>query len=48
MHRAEVSKLGIDCCMCDEAHVLKNADAQITQAVAGLPTRRRLLVSGAR
>lgn len=32
--------------MCDEAHFLKNSDAQITQAVAGLPARRRLLMSG--
>lgn len=47
MHKAEVAKLGIDVCMCDEAHQLKNADAQITQAVAGLTTKRRLLISGA-
>lgn len=47
MHKAEVYKLGIDLCVCDEAHVLKNSDAQITQAVSGLPTKRRLLVSGA-
>jgi hypothetical protein len=32
--------------MCDEAHFLKNSDAQITQAVAALPARRRLLMSG--
>jgi hypothetical protein len=46
MHKVEVGKLGIDVCMCDEAHQLKNTDAQITQAVAGLVTKRRLLISG--
>lgn len=46
MHKAEVGKLGIDVVMCDEAHQLKNTDAQITQAVAGLATKRRLLISG--
>ena len=46
MHKAEVYRLGIDLAVCDEAHMLKNSDAQITQAVAGLPTKRRLLVSG--
>eukprot|EP00775_Hariotina_reticulata_P005925 gene5925-6165_t len=46
VHKAEVYKLGIDVVMCDEAHFLKNSDAQITQAVAGLPSRRRLLMSG--
>jgi hypothetical protein len=29
-----------------QAHFLKNGDAQITQAVAGLSTQRRLLMSG--
>jgi DNA repair and recombination protein RAD54B len=47
MHKVEVGKLGIDVVMCDEAHHLKNTDAQITQAVSGLATRRRLLISGA-
>lgn len=46
MHQAQVYQLGIDMVMCDEAHVLKNSAAQITQAVAGLPTKRRLLLSG--
>jgi len=46
MHKAEVGKLGIDVVLCDEAHQLKNTDAQITQAVAGLGTKRRLLISG--
>jgi SNF2 family DNA or RNA helicase len=33
--------------MCDEAHFLKNGEAQITQAVAGLSSaKRRLLMSG--
>lgn len=47
MHKGEVGKLGIDVVMCDEAHQLKNADAQITQAVSQLATKRRLLISGA-
>jgi SNF2 family DNA or RNA helicase len=47
MHKGEVGKLSIDVVMCDEAHQLKNTDAQITQAVAGLGTKRRLLISGA-
>lgn len=38
--------MGIDVVMCDEAHFLKNGEAQITQAVAGLAARRRLLMSG--
>lgn len=46
MHKGEVGKLGIDVVMCDEAHQLKNADAQITQAVSQLATKRRLLISG--
>lgn len=29
-----------------QAHFLKNGEAQITQAVSGLPTQRRLLMSG--
>lgn len=33
--------------VCPQAHFLKNGDAQITQAVAGLSTQRRLLMSGA-
>lgn len=33
--------------VCLQAHFLKNGDAQITQAVAGLSTQRRLLMSGA-
>ena len=48
MHKVEVGKLGIDIVMCDEAHQLKNAEAQGTQAVAGLATKRRLLISGER
>lgn len=33
--------------MCDEAHFLKNGEAQISQAVAGLASaKRRLLMSG--
>lgn len=41
--------MGIDVVMCDEAHFLKNGEAQITQAVAGLTTaKRRLLMSGER
>lgn len=46
MHKAEVYKLRVDVVMCDEAHQLKNSEAQITQAVAGLSTKRRLLISG--
>lgn len=47
MHKAEVYKMGMDVVMCDEAHILKNGEAQITQAVAGLTTAtRRLLMSG--
>lgn len=38
--------MGIDVVMCDEAHFLKNGDAQITQAVSGLTAKRRLLMSG--
>jgi len=29
-----------------QAHFLKNGEAQITQAVSGLPAQRRLLMSG--
>jgi DNA repair and recombination RAD54-like protein len=46
MHKAEVYKLGIDVVVCDEAHFLKNGEAQITQAVSQIPAKRRLLVSG--
>lgn len=47
MHKTEVYKMGMDVVMCDEAHFLKNGEAQITQAVAGLTTAtRRLLMSG--
>eukprot|EP00879_Flechtneria_rotunda_P025172 GHRR01026734.1.p1 GENE.GHRR01026734.1~~GHRR01026734.1.p1 ORF type:complete len:417 (+),score=178.67 GHRR01026734.1:420-1670(+) len=46
MHKAEVYRMGIDVVMCDEAHFLKNGEAQITQAVAGLSAKRRLLMSG--
>eukprot|EP00878_Enallax_costatus_P022878 GHUV01024312.1.p1 GENE.GHUV01024312.1~~GHUV01024312.1.p1 ORF type:complete len:146 (-),score=20.92 GHUV01024312.1:250-687(-) len=38
--------MGIDVVMCDEAHFLKNGEAQITQAVSGLTANRRLLMSG--
>lgn len=33
-------------CCCLQAHFLKNGEAQITQAVSGLPAQRRLLMSG--
>ncbi|KAF6257532.1 P-loop containing nucleoside triphosphate hydrolase protein [Scenedesmus sp. NREL 46B-D3] len=47
MHKAEVYRMGLDVVMCDEAHFLKNGEAQITQAVAGLASaKRRLLMSG--
>jgi hypothetical protein len=46
MHKETVYRLGVDALACDEAHCLKNRDSQITQAVAGLPTQRRLLLSG--
>ncbi len=46
MHKGEVYKMGIDCVVCDEAHFLKNSESQITQAVVGLPAKRRLLLSG--
>ncbi|KAF8064561.1 rhp54 [Scenedesmus sp. PABB004] len=45
-HKAEVYRLNIDVVMCDEAHFLKNGEAQLTQAVSGLSARRRLLMSG--
>ena len=45
--QSEVYRLNIDIVMCGEAHFLKNGEAQITQAVAGLNrARRRLLMSG--
>ncbi|WIA39238.1 hypothetical protein OEZ86_005361 [Tetradesmus obliquus] len=47
MHKAEVYRKGLDVVMCDEAHFLKNGEAQISQAVAGLASaKRRLLMSG--
>lgn len=48
MHKGEVGRLGVDVVMCDEAHQLKNTEAQITQAVSQLATKRRLLISGVR
>jgi SNF2 family DNA or RNA helicase len=47
MHAAEVVRMKPDLVVCDEAHALKNAEAQITAAVAALPpTAPRLLLSG--
>lgn len=31
---------------CPQAHFLKNVDSQLTKAVAGLPARMRLLLTG--
>ncbi|KAJ1459158.1 P-loop containing nucleoside triphosphate hydrolase protein [Pelagophyceae sp. CCMP2097] len=40
------SKRGCDLVICDEAHRLKNAEAQTSKALASLQTRRRVLLSG--
>ncbi|KAG2444135.1 hypothetical protein HYH02_009075 [Chlamydomonas schloesseri] len=45
-HRDAVVKKNIDIVLCDEAHFLKNVDSQLTKAVAGLPARMRLLLTG--
>ncbi|EFJ41266.1 hypothetical protein VOLCADRAFT_107785 [Volvox carteri f. nagariensis] len=46
MHREAVVRKGVDIVICDEAHTLKNGESQLTKAVAGLPARMRLLLSG--
>lgn len=46
MHVDEVCACDIDLVFCDEAHQLKNKDAQVTMAVSRLPTLRRLLITG--
>lgn len=45
-HKEAVYRKNVDLVMCDEAHFMKNGEAQITQAVAGIPAARRLLLSG--
>ncbi|KXZ43971.1 hypothetical protein GPECTOR_76g792 [Gonium pectorale] len=46
MHRDAVARKGIDIVVCDEAHTLKNGESQLTQSVASLPAKMRLLLSG--
>ncbi|KAG1670867.1 hypothetical protein FOA52_000369 [Chlamydomonas sp. UWO 241] len=46
LHKALVYSKGIDMVICDEAHQLKNAASQITLAVAGMPAKMRLLLTG--
>ncbi|KAG2494782.1 hypothetical protein HYH03_007025 [Edaphochlamys debaryana] len=45
-HRDAVTKKGIDIVICDEAHFLKNGEAVLTKAVASLPAKMRILLSG--
>ena len=36
----------VDLLICDEAHKLKNADAELTKTLNALPARKRILLSG--
>ena len=46
LHEDKVSGKQVDLTICDEAHTLKNRDAKVSVAVANLPAKCRLLLSG--
>jgi SNF2 family DNA or RNA helicase len=42
----QIYKIPCDLVVCDEAHKVKNSSSQIAAAVAQLPTKRRILLTG--
>ena len=45
-HSGSSQQQTVDLLICDEAHKLKNADAELTKTLNALPARKRILLSG--